>query len=107
MKLFAPDPDPKDVPPQFKWAADRMAISTWLVITVLSVIGVGIWNGGAKLTDLVYAVTNVKLNDAKQDEINERQDSEINKLELTLAKQQGYLERILDAVESNGRRMRP
>jgi hypothetical protein len=107
VNFFAREPNLKEVPPQFKWAADRMAISTWLVISALSVIGLGIWNGGAKLTDLVYAVTSIKINDVKQDETNQRQDSQINRLELSLAQQQGYLQRILDAVESNGRRMKP
>jgi septal ring factor EnvC (AmiA/AmiB activator) len=68
-------------------------------------IGLGIWNAGSKITDLVYAVNTVQKNDGKQDQVNERQDQQIKTLEVTLAKQQGYLERILDAVQDNGKRI--
>lgn len=109
MKFFVREPAPKryEAPPQFRWASVRMDITVWLITGALGVIGLGVWNGGSKITDLGYSMVHMRNNDAKQDQVNIRQDNQIQKLELTLAKQQGYLERILDAVESNGRRMKP
>ena len=82
-----------------------MDLTSSLVILLLTVIGGGIWNAGAKLTDLGFSVSVVKTNDAKQDDINEKQDIQIRALETALAKQQGYLEQILEAVRSGERRM--
>ncbi len=82
-----------------------MDLTSSLIILLLTVIGGGIWNAGAKITDLGYSVTVVKTNDSKQDEINRTQDIQIRALETSLAKQQGYLEQILEAVRSGERRM--
>jgi hypothetical protein len=82
-----------------------MDLTSWAVIALLSIIGGGVWSAGTKITDLGFAITTVKANDSKQDEVNQRQDTAISRLEVTLAKQQGYLEQILEAVRSGERRM--
>ncbi len=100
-----PTPAPNSVPPQFKWVAVKMEVTTWLITITLSMIGLGVWSAGHQLKDLVNAVGAIKANDEKQDLTNYKQSNKIQELELALAKHQGYLERILDAVESNGRKI--
>lgn len=93
------------VPPEFRWVSVRMEVTTWAITITLSLIGLGVWNGGKKIASLTAAVNSVRLNDTKQDQINEKQDTQIRDLEISMVKQQVYLERILGAVESNGRKI--
>lgn len=100
-----PAPTPGSVPPEFKWVSVKMEVTTWVITITLSMVGLGVWNGGTKLADLTNAIKSLSVNDTKQDQTNEKQDREIRALETLLARQQGYLEQILNAVESNGRRI--
>ena len=82
-----------------------MGVATWLATITLSMVGLGVWNVGTKIAELSNAVRSIVANDMRQDEKNQEQDTQIRTLETSLAKQQGYLEQILEAVRSGERRM--
>jgi hypothetical protein len=101
-----------DVPPEFQWAALRMELTTWLVTGSISVLAIGVWNGVYRMGELIHTVSEIVESDVRQEDTNikqqatnEAQDKQIRSIEVTLARHQGYLERILSAVQENGRRI--
>lgn len=110
MGLFfrqkAPTRRRADTPPKFQWVAVRMELTTWLITGTLSVAALGIWNGAYKIGELAHTVSELVESDARQAATNKAQDGQIRAIEMILSKHQGYLERILEAVRENGRKLR-
>jgi hypothetical protein len=80
-----------------------MDITTWGLITSLTLIGLGVWNTTSRLNDLSFNAQMMKDITAKQEAVNSKQDSDIVELKNLISRQQGVLEEILVAVRRNGK----
>jgi hypothetical protein len=80
-----------------------MDLTTWAFVTLLTIIGLGIWNGTSQLSSLSYSMGTAQDNYKEQKEINTKQDQEIMELKGAMARQQGVLEEILAAVRASSK----
>ena len=100
FRFRRPQSDHKgDVPHQFEWASVQMQVTTWAVTGMLGMIGLGVWTGGTKLTELNYHMDNVQYQTSEQQAINERQDKEIKALQDGIIRQGTILEKISETVK--------